>query len=324
MRSLIPGVFAFSLLFHTAVFAQASNSDGPGQGANRIPNSAEQGKVDRPLREKYKAEFASRDAGERGALGKKLREAADGDADPAVKFVYLREARDLAVDAGDFAYAMNVIDDMAASFPIDAREMKATALAGGIDRSRLSPEDLAESYLKFSDEMLAVWDADLAGKSAYLAEKLAARNPPLMAEAKKRDKQAKLERHEILQAIAAQKKLERNADDPEANQALGRHLCFNTNHWEAGLPYLVRSASSALRDLARKESANPADAPAMNDLADEWWEFNDPKAKLPAGAARRRAAFWYAKALPGLSGDRKDVAEKRIAEVEAARSKQGS
>ena len=93
------------------------------------------------------------------------------------------------------------------------------------------------------------------------------------------------------------------------------HLCFNTNHWETGLPYLAKSADPQLKEIAQRDLANPADAAAMAALADAWWDFADTKANLPAGAGHRRAVYWYAKALPGLAADKKVMAEQRIAEV---------
>jgi hypothetical protein len=275
----------------------------------------EQGKVDRPLRENYKAEFASRDPQERGTLGRKLREMADKENDPAAKFVLLREARDLAIDAGDLSYSFAVIDDMATTFRVDAQEMKVTAIAFGIDKTRVPPQDLARSFLKVCDESLAVWNTELAMKAAYAATKVAAGNRDLMADAKAHEKIARLCHTAWVKAATANQKLERSPNDPAANQIVGVHICFNTNRWEVGLAYLAKSPPGPLKTLAERDLANPADPAAMAALADAWWDFADAKAAVPDGAGRRRAAFWYAKALPGLSGEKKAAAEKRIAEM---------
>jgi hypothetical protein len=225
------------------------------------------------------------------------------------------------VDAGDFSYAMDVVDDMARSYPISVSEMKATALAAGVDRARVPPAEMAQNYLKVSDDAMAAWDLDLAEKAAYLASKVSAGNRELQDEAKKRDKLARIRNHEVLQFISAEKKLAINPDDPDQNQIIGRHLCFNTNHWETGLPFLAKSASTALKEAAQRELDNPTDAAAMDALGDIWWDLSDPKANIPAGATHRRAAFWYAKTLPGLSGEKKEQAEKRIAEAAADQPK---
>lgn len=280
-----------------------------------VPKSLEQGRVDRPLREKFKTEFASRDPQARGALGRKLREAADKETDPTARFVMLREARDLAVDAGDFSYAMAVIDDIAATFAIDAQEMKVSALSAGIDKSRLPPQDLARSYLRFSDESLAAWNTDLAIKAAYLATKLAGGDREILAEAKEREKIGRVRNRQLVAVIAANQKLLKNPDDPQSNLIVGCHVCFNTNRWELGLPYLAKSPPGLLKSLAERDLAGPKDPAEMAALADAWWDFSDTKANIPAGVSRRRAVFWYARALPGLSGEQKAQVEKRMGEV---------
>lgn len=286
-------------------------------GGVPVPKSLDQGKIDRPLREKYKDDFASRDPSVRGALAHKLRETADGEADSTTKFVYLREARELAVGAGDMPYAMDVIDDMGATFAIDLSEMKASALSAAVDQARIPPGELAQNYLKVADSALLVWDLDLAHKAAYLAEKVGRGDAELMAAAKERDKISHVRTHLVLQFVDARKKLEKNPDDPQLNQFVGIHLCFNLNHWDTGLSYLAKSALGSLKALADKDLAGPTEAAAMAALADGWWDLSEPKAGLPAGCGHRRAAYWYQKALPGLTGDKKAEAEKRIADANA-------
>jgi hypothetical protein len=280
-----------------------------------VPKALEQGKVDRPLRDKYKAEFASRDPKERGALGRKLREAAEAEKDSTARFVLLKEARDLAIDAGDLPFCMEVIDAMAKGFMIDPAEMKANSLSVALDKSRADPETLFNTYLKVADDCLVIWDLDLAGKSAYMASKLAARNRHWLAAAKEREDIVRHRKTEFTVANTAYKKLARTPDDPQANQLVGRHICFNLNHWDAGLPYLAKSASETLKALAERDLAALTDPAAMAALADAWWDFSDVKLNIPAGAGHRRAAYWYAKALPGLCGGKKAEAEKRIAET---------
>ena len=55
----------------------------PTKDGVRIPNNSEQTKVEKALREKYKAEFASNDASARGTLAHKFRDEADTTAVPS-------------------------------------------------------------------------------------------------------------------------------------------------------------------------------------------------------------------------------------------------
>jgi hypothetical protein len=311
MSRTFPSAVLLILISCTAS-ALAQTAD---NGALPVPKSLEQGKVDRPLREKYKEEFASNDPAARGALAAKLRDQAANSADSTTKFVLLREARELAVGAGDMPLAMDIIDDIAAVFSINAEEMKASALSAGVDQARVSPGELGASYLKVADKALSVWNLDLAHKAAYLAEKEAAGNREMMDAAKERDKISRMRIRVVQQAADAERKLAKKPDDPQLNQTVGVYWCFNVNRWDRGLPYLVQSASPALKVLAEKDAAAPSDAPAMAELADAWWDFADVKSGLPAGCGHRRAAYWYAKALPKLTGDKKAEAEKRIADA---------
>ena len=251
------------------------------------------------------------------ALARKFRETADAENDPPAKYVLLREAREFAIDGGDMPYAMEVIDDMAKTFAINVVEMKASAMSIGFDKSNVPPVDLANSYLKVADDALAVWDLDLAHKAAYLARKISTGNRDMIALADQRDKIIRLRNHDLMGVVQAEKKIGKSPDDPQLNLLIGRHLCFNTNHWETGLPYLAKSPPGPVTNLAAKDLASPSDPAGMASLADGWWDLADAKNSIPAGAGHRRAAYWYAKALPGLSGDRKTMAEQRIATAES-------
>ncbi len=307
--------FAFLPLACLTITLSANAQTSAAAGEGRVPTALEQGKIDRPLREKYKTEFTSRDASVRGALGRKLRESAATEKDPVAQFVLLKEARDLMVDAGDLSSCMEIIDELGKSFPIDVAEMKANALAVALDKTRADQETLYHSYLKVADDYLAAWELDLAGKSAYMATKLAARNRDWLAAAKEREDIVRRRKTEFTTANTAYKKLAKTPDDPQANQIVGRHICFNMNKWDKGLPFLAKCASMQLKDLAQRDLANPTEPAAMAALADGWWDCSDAKLNIPAGAGHRRAAYWYAKALPGLSGEKKAEAEKRIAEA---------
>lgn len=310
--SLWPLFAILGVIFHAPVaVAQTANSE----SLLPVPKYAEQYKADARIREKFKAQFASHEASDRLALAHQLQDLADKETDPAAKFVLLREARESAVFAGEFPYCMAIIDDISRTFAIKTAEMKASALSVGMDMGNRPPADLANSYLKVADDALEVWNLDLASKAAYMASKLARGNPILLAEVDHRSKTVRVRNTEVLKIIAAARKLERTPDDPQLNLMVGRHQCFHMNLWENGLPFLAHSPTGPLRDLALQDLAAPATPDAMAMLADGWWDFTDVQANLPPGSGRKRAAYWYAKALPGLSGDKAAQARQRIADA---------
>lgn len=278
-----------------------------------VPKYAEQNKADHQLRDKHSAEFHDRDPVARVAFAHKLQELADAENDPAAKFVMLREARECAVDGGDLVYCMAIVDDIAKTYAINAREMKASALSEGFDKSAVSQAELYAQYLKVTDDALAVWDCDMANKTSWLARKLVHGNPARLAEVDARDKMIRFRNHELREAIAAAARLEKDPDDAKANQTLGRHLCFNMDRWADGLAMLVKGSPGDLQELAKLDESHSTDAATMLKLAERWWTFKDDKLKLPAGAGKQRAIYWYQQALPKLSGEQKTLAEQRIA-----------
>ena len=64
-------------------------------------------------------------------------------------------------------------------------------------------------------------------------------DPYLKAEERKADRYRKI--------------LEKSPEDPEANTALGKYLCFIAADWDAGLPYLSRGKDKMLADFAQFE-----------------------------------------------------------------------
>jgi hypothetical protein len=311
---LMPLLIALITFTAAATFAE----DAPSAERQPVPKSLEQGKAEREIRAKYKSEFATRDPGEQLALAHKLREEAVSTDDLPTKFVLLREARDLAVKGGDFQYALATVDTIAKSFTIDAEEMKASALSLGVDFAYLPAAQLVDAYLKVADNALEVWNVDLAHKSAYLARKVAKRDAGALAKVTECEHKIAAERKELAPVIAAAKRLKVVADDPEANLVVGRHLCVNAKQWDTALPYLAKSPEGPTKDAAIKDAAGPTEPDAMAAVADMWWDLKDAKANIPTAAAHARAAYWYAKALPGLTGEKKTIAEKRVAEGQPA------
>src|SRR5262249_41622240 len=96
-------------------------------------------------------------------------------------------------------------------------------------------------------------------------------------------------------------KLEKNPDDAEANREMGKYLCLIKGQWARGLPLLAKGDDDALKGLAQKDLAKPADSKAQIALADAWFAYGE---SLKSGntLAMARAYHWYGEALPGLEG----------------------
>lgn len=282
-----------------------------------VPNSTAQAKVLKTIREQYKSQYALRTAEDQLALAKQFREQAEAAKDePARQYVLLREARELAVNAGDLDLVFALIDELSKTFNVDAADMRLTAMMDAVDRSLAPKPQLLESYFKIADGALADGDVTFALQTSRLARRVSTltRNP-LDAQ---RVRQLELRVHDAsrtyTQVIAAARKLQARPDDPEANLVVGRYLCFIQGKWEQGLPLLSRGADKRLGDLAAKDLEGATDSETMVDLADRYWELPDTK-ETPQRRARQRAAHWYQEALPRLSGEKRDRAQQRIQQV---------
>src|SRR5262249_27889126 len=115
---------------------------------------------------------------------------------------------------------------------------------------------------------------------------------------------------------SASSALQSDPGNADANSRVGRYLCFQKSHWSAGLLLLARGADEPLRKLATQDLANPTDWTAQMELADRWWDSSEAVPGTTQKSMQRRAAFWYRRALPQLSGVTKIKTEQRIAPVE--------
>jgi hypothetical protein len=116
-------------------------------------------------------------------------------------------------------------------------------------------------------------------------------------------------------ARAAYEKLKTEPTSADAKAAIARWLCCWRDDWNAGLPFLTESADRALADLARRDISGAADSAAAFELAGAWWTYSEKAARPWNTAAQARAAYWYGKAAPLLTGLQKTLSEKRLAEA---------
>jgi hypothetical protein len=124
----------------------------------------------------YKSDYAKRTPADLSALAQKLiqqgRETKD---DPAARFVLLREARDLATQAGDAVTALDAVEATAAFFTVNAIEEKLAAL-GKVEAAATSPDlakVVADQYLRLMDEAEANGQFAVASRAGSRAESTA-------------------------------------------------------------------------------------------------------------------------------------------------------
>lgn len=281
-----------------------------------VPSAEAQKGAETIIREIFKDEYAKRDQGDRLKLARKLREQAlETAGDAPAQFVLLRESKDLASQAGDFSAALQAISELARRFAVDGPGLKAAALAQASAQAKTTEQvkRAAEAYLELVEEGIRDGQLDVAEKAAAAASGLArkAKELPLLTRIEARAKEVAELKGAHDKARKALEVLAVKPDDPAANLALGRYLCWTQGQWDKGLKHLSQGADQALKAIAAKDLKNPTDPAEQAALGDEWWaliESEGPRSKV-------RAAFWYAKALPSMSGLTRVKVERRLSEA---------
>lgn len=283
-----------------------------------VPPTDAQASARKQVRMLFEKDYAAPVATRLALAAKLMSLAAEPKESPANRFVLLSEARDLFAAGGDPKGSIAVVDQIAAAFVVEPLTMKTEALAAA-GRSAEDPKiaaRVAKVAIPIADDAVRAERYDLAERLLTTAETAARRGVDAVTEGKARRRQTEVRdltaRRE--RAMAAERVLAQQPDDPAANATAGAYRCFVREDWATGLPLLAKGSDPALASLAVEELRRPKDSQQFLQLADGWWNAAEKLAPTERGAYRRRAAHWYEQARPGLSGLAKTLAEKRIAE----------
>lgn len=292
-----------------------------------VPPEADQAQAAKVVRDVFSAEFAKTAPADRVLLARKLLgQTEQTKDDPATRYVLLREARDLANQAGDLALALEAIDGLCKVYAVEAGPLRAGALAAAAKGARM-PEECRI----FAQEAIKMAAAACAADDYESAEKALATGAPLARKSQDAGLASRMaaktkETNDLKSKFAALKKaretLASTPDDGPANFAVGRYLCFQKGDWAGGLPLLAKGTDPALKGLAEQELAKPPEPSTQLALADAWWDTAEKDASVK-DAIRDHANLWYSQALPKLSGLLKSKAQKRMLEFTAARLARG-
>ena len=118
--------------------------------------------------------------------------------------------------------------------------------------------------------------------------------------------------------------LDKTPYDPEANLAVGGYKCFIKGDWDGGLPMLAHGSDQTLKTLAAKELSGAVSSDEQAKLGDGWWDMAAETQDEAKGQFQARAAFWYRKALPGLSGMSKDKVQQRLEHISGSKTELAS
>ena len=283
-----------------------------------VPDATALAEATKLVKEIYGDEWASaKTPAEKQALAKKLlQKAKETNDDQPGRFVLFRLSRDIATQANDGETAFQAIDEMERSFQIDALEMKATVLNKlvGITKTLEQHKSLAERAITLLDGAVSKDAFAVVEQVGTLAldEAKKARDKTLIKQASERA----AEIGELTKSYEAVKKamaaLEKTPDDTEANLTVGKYKCFAKGDWESGLPMLALGNDQALKALAAKDLEGTVLSDDQVKLGDGWWSLAETQDGTTKKQVQGRVAFWYRKAVPGLTGFVKDKVEKRL------------
>lgn len=287
-----------------------------------VPAAAEQARALKEIQDVYGTTLTDRRPEARYAAVRKLaKDAAQTPGTGAVRFVLYQEACRLAAEMGDIDAALGVIDDLSELHAIDANAWRLEAAEAAAPRAT-RPEDQREIAQVFRSLAEDAVDRDDYPAAIRLANKAAAaagasKDTVMAGKYQRRVGEIIKTNQEYTRTAAARKTLAAQADDAEANGAVGSFLCLMKGAWDAGLPHLAKGDDAELQPLAAAELAEAADAAGVVALADRWWAYAEKADPLVQKQCRLHAADLYREALPELAGFPKEKAQARLDKVEA-------
>lgn len=313
--------YVCSILLYLLIGASSQPAfSAPAQDKSPMPPAEAQAKALALVKEVYGQEWeAAKTSAQKQALAAKLLQKATETTDATDRYVLLDVARGMAAQAGDAELAIKAIEAMSARYEVDAYRLKGAALAQAAkEASSAQSVAVAKLSLALIDEAVGrddfvaakylgniAVDAARKGRDTALAKDIVARNREI---------------EEIGQAFAeiqdAWATLKQLPVDPDANLAVGRYYCLIKGNWNRGLPMLALGSDSDLKELAVKELEGATDAAGQVALGDGWWDLAGASEGVAQKQLQGRAAHWYRKALPALSGLVKDKVAGRVDSVQ--------
>lgn len=286
------------------------------------PSPEEQKRAEAMVRDLFKKELAeAKLPPEKLTLADKLlKEAIATQDDPAAAYVLFGLASGLAASAGDLRKGFEIIDAAGARFTINPISMKLEVLEKALNALRTAPQPALVAYELADLGLMVMEDAILADQieqaaGAYkLASGIVKRSGDneLIQEIVGRNHCLQVFQKQSEAFRAAETKLASTPDDPAAHTVVGRWHCFLKGLWEKGLPHLARGQPEELASLAQSDLKSPEDPKEQFLLAERWMKYAASETEEAKGHIQLRAAYWYQRALPDLSGLDKLNAERQL------------
>jgi hypothetical protein len=317
-------VLIASVAFLAAVPCGVSQEPKPIEGALKVdkvspPKSADLKTAQKAVRETFAAELkAAKIPQAKSDLAGELAQKVRASKNPAdSEYAFGMEAIELYVSIGDGLSAFRVVDDLALTFDLPVIATKAALFKRAAKEAKAPAQKRVAALvgLKLAGDAASAEEYEVAKDLATLSLSLARPSRDASVVKRATDQQAKYtDIYKFWSSVKeARAKLKADATDAEANETVGRYLCFVRQDWKQGLPFLKEAFDAELKATAAQDLSLTNDEGALT-AADAWWEVAEHRKKerqqiLP------RCAFWYEKAIPNLTAIPKANAEKRLQAV---------
>lgn len=196
--------------------------------------------------------------------------------DDAARFVMLADAMNQAASAGNIDLALAVVRILSDQFEIDLLQWKEKAVVTlGTASEPLSSEDATQLLQKLVELSEEAATAERYSVSENVMKAAAARFRAPEHESLRTDATFLAAHfHQLGIAFSEAKKardeLEKNSEDPAANLAWGRFVCFYQSDTETGLGLMAKGNDPTWAPLARQQRDRPTNAEDLLALGDAW------------------------------------------------------
>ncbi|MCH8044661.1 MAG: hypothetical protein IID44_13185 [Planctomycetes bacterium] len=293
-----------------------------------VPSAAAREKAGAEIRKVFDID-AVPDVAAKAKLARELLAAAlDTADDPASQYVMLRMVRDTAATHGDYAAAERAIDEMSQRFEVDVIAMRSEAVVQALAAKKI-PTGHRKRIVR--DALRVVQECHQADRYKHAKKSIAAalkaatslRDKPLLVDTRRLRDDGKVLAKQYEAVRGAFETLKTKPNDPAANTAAGKYLCYVKADWKRGLAMLAQGNDALLKDLATREQRGVTKFDEQIALADAWWKIADEQPNRNGGQVRAHAGHWYKKALPNLTGLDKVRVAKRIKQTDSAAGDSG-
>ena len=285
-----------------------------------VPEEASLALAEKKLRESLNVDFAKTLPNDRRALAQKLLALADASADdPTTRYAMFRGCHTIAIEIFEPQLAMQALEGIIRNYLVNADQLKLEAFEkikeAATDKNITALRIVTEMAMAASDIASTTEDFAITAKYAQAAIASAKRGmlpAALLEEAEGQLAKAKKSAEAFAPVKDAIEKLKADPNDLDAADLVGRYRCFTQGRWDEGTKFLARGATGALKAAAALDAAAPRGGPPDLKLAEAWWDAAQTAPEIEKRSLEYRARYWYAHALPALTGEARTQAENRL------------